>query len=77
MVSRNRFFARAGLLIAAVFLCGWWWIAINAWRMGATYTHRNYWNADVDLTTVFVLLVVCTPTWFWGVYRYWNWDGSR
>ncbi len=77
MMRKQRFFARAGFLIAGVVLCSWWFIAVSAWRLGATYTHRTYWNADVGLVTTFILLVIITPYWCWGIYRYWNWDGSR
>jgi len=77
MENKRIFFTRAGLILAGIALICWWSIAASAWKRGATYTHATYWNEPVGTVTVFVLLLFCTLAWFWGVYRYWNWDGRR
>jgi len=69
-MAAERFFLGAGLVIGAIAIAGYWWVAIAAIANGKLFAYANYWGAPIGTIGLVIVLTILTPAWFWAAWRY-------
>ncbi len=65
------------IVLLGIFLLGAWWTTVLALQNGTLFVGVTYWGVPIMATTRLTVLIVGTPIWMWGAWRYWNWQGHK